>query len=39
MGNMTQILEKYSIFSEVGMLPVYLMDLKPDNFKKVFQIL
>ena len=25
---------RYSIFSEVGMLPVYLMDLKPDNFKK-----
>ena len=25
---------RYSIFSEVGMLPAYLMGLKPENFKK-----
>ena len=25
---------RYSVFSEVGMLPAYLMGLKPENFKK-----
>ena len=25
---------RYSVFSEVGMLPVYLMGLNPENFKK-----
>ena len=25
---------RYSVFSEVGMLPTYLMGLKPENFKK-----
>ena len=25
---------RYSVFSDVGMLPVYLMGLKPENFKK-----